>query len=63
LMRKPEGKRPLGRPRARWMRSEYLREIGWKGLWSGFSWLRIGTCGGLLWMRWQTFWFWRHGVC
>jgi hypothetical protein len=28
LMRKPEGKRPLGRPRARWMRSEYLREIG-----------------------------------
>jgi hypothetical protein len=25
-----------------------LREIGWGGGWSGFSWLRIGTGGGLL---------------
>jgi hypothetical protein len=24
------------------------REIGWGGVWSGFSWLRIGTVGGLL---------------
>jgi alpha-glucosidase (family GH31 glycosyl hydrolase) len=24
-----------------------LREIGW-GVWSGFTWLRIGTAGGLL---------------
>jgi hypothetical protein len=24
-----------------------LREIGW-GVWSGFTWLRIGTGGGLL---------------
>jgi hypothetical protein len=38
-----------------------LREIDW-GVWSGFSWLRIGTVGGLLWMRWWTFGFWRHGV-
>jgi hypothetical protein len=38
-----------------------LRKIGW-GVWSGFSWLRIGTVGGLLWMRWWTFGFWRHGV-
>jgi hypothetical protein len=29
---------------------------------SGFTWLRIGTIGGLLWMRWWTFGFWRHGV-
>jgi hypothetical protein len=29
-----------------------LREIGWGGVWSGFTWLRIGTVGGLLWMRW-----------
>jgi hypothetical protein len=28
-----------------------LREIGWR-VWSGFSWLRIGIVGGLLWMRW-----------
>jgi hypothetical protein len=36
-------------------------EIGW-GMWSGFTWLRIGTVGGLLWMRWWTFGFWRHRV-
>jgi hypothetical protein len=38
-----------------------LREIGW-GVWSGFTWLRIGIVGGLLWMRWWTFGFWGHGV-
>jgi hypothetical protein len=32
------------------------------GVWSGFTWLRIGTDGGLLWMRWWTFGVWRHGV-
>jgi hypothetical protein len=25
-----------------------LRDIGWGGGWSGFTWLRIGTVGGLL---------------
>jgi hypothetical protein len=30
-MRKPEGKRPLGRPRRRWVDNIeiYLRKIGW----------------------------------
>jgi hypothetical protein len=34
LVGKPEGKRPLGRPRRRWVRNIkiYLREIGWYGL-------------------------------
>jgi hypothetical protein len=32
------------------------------GVWSGFTWLRIGSVGGLLWMRWWTFGFWRHRV-
>jgi hypothetical protein len=43
LVGKPEGKRPLGRPRRRWedgVRME-LREIGF-GVWIGFDWLRIG---------------------
>jgi hypothetical protein len=31
-------------------------------VWSGFTWLRMGTVGGLWWMQWWTFWFWRHGV-
>jgi hypothetical protein len=49
LVGKPEGKRPLGRPRPRWegeIKMD-LREIGW-GVWSGFTWLRIGIVGGLL---------------
>jgi hypothetical protein len=34
LMGKPEGKRPLGRPRCRWVDSIkiVLREIGWDGM-------------------------------
>jgi hypothetical protein len=33
-MGKPEGKRPLGRPRCRWEDNirMYLREIGWGGM-------------------------------
>jgi hypothetical protein len=49
LVGKPEGKRALGRPRRRWEEGIKMdfREIGW-GVWSGFSWLRIGIAGGLL---------------
>jgi hypothetical protein len=49
LVGKPEGKRPLGRPRHRsedGIRMD-LRETGF-GVWIGFDWLRIGTSGGLL---------------
>jgi hypothetical protein len=51
LVGKPEGKRPLGRPRRRWedgIRMD-LREIGLGGeVWLGFDCLRTGTGGGLL---------------
>jgi hypothetical protein len=49
LVEKPEGKRPLGRPRRRWkMVSEWiLRRMAW-GVWFGFDCLRTGTGGGLL---------------
>jgi hypothetical protein len=42
-------KRPLGRPRRRWEDGIKmgLREIDC-GVWSGYTWLRIGTVGGLL---------------
>jgi hypothetical protein len=49
LVGKPEGKRPLERPRRRWedgIRTN-LREIG-LGVWIGFDWLRIGASGGML---------------
>jgi hypothetical protein len=41
LMGKPEGKRPLERPRPRWEDAIKmdLIQIGW-GVWSGFTWLR-----------------------
>jgi hypothetical protein len=41
LAGKPEGKRPLGRPRHKWLNNIKmdLGEIGWTGL----IWLRIGT--------------------
>jgi hypothetical protein len=47
---KTEIKRPLGRPRRRWedgIKMD-LRETVWRGVWSGFTWLRIWTVGGLL---------------
>jgi hypothetical protein len=46
---KPEGKRPLGRPRRRWEDNIImgLEEVGC-GVWTGLIWLSIGTGGGLL---------------
>jgi hypothetical protein len=49
LVGKPEGKGPFERPRRGWegeIKMD-LREFGW-GVWSGFTWLRIGTVGELL---------------
>jgi hypothetical protein len=39
LVRKPKGRRPLGRPRCRWMDNIKmdLREIGW----SGMDWINL----------------------
>jgi hypothetical protein len=49
LMGKPEGRRPLGRPRRRWEDNTKmdLLEVGWEA-WTGSIWLRIGTGGRLL---------------
>jgi hypothetical protein len=48
LVGKPEGKRPLGRPRRRWVDNikKDLRPDGM--VWTGSIWFRIGTNGGLL---------------
>jgi hypothetical protein len=43
LVGKPEGKRPLGRPRHRWEDNR-----GDVRVWTGLSWLRIETGGGHL---------------
>ena len=46
LVRKREGKRPLGRPRRRWDNIKMgLPKIGC-GAWTGSSWLKIWTSGG-----------------
>jgi len=49
LVGKPEGKRPLGRPRRRWEDNIKMdhREVGWVA-WTGLIWLRTGTGGGIL---------------
>ena len=49
LVGKPEGKRPLGRPRRRWEDNIKidLQEVGGV-VRTGWRWLRIGTCGGQL---------------
>jgi hypothetical protein len=49
LVGKPEGKRPLGRPRCR--RESKIKMDFRKldvGIWTGWSWLRTGTVGGHL---------------
>jgi hypothetical protein len=49
LVGKPEGKRPLGRPRSRW-EDNIEMDLTEKrsGVWIGFIWLGVGTGGGLL---------------
>ena len=50
LLGKPEGRRPLGRPRRRWV--DNIRMDLWDvGIWTGLSWPRIETGGGRLWVR------------
>jgi hypothetical protein len=50
LVGKPEGKSPLGRSRRRWEDSIKmdLQEVGCGGVGTGWSWLRIWSCGGHL---------------
>ena len=49
LVGKSEGKREMGRPRLRWENNIKmdLQEVGC-AVWTGSSWLRIGTDGGHL---------------
>ena len=49
LVGKPEGKRPLGGSRRRWDDNIKMDLQKWNvGVWTGSSWLRIGTVGGHL---------------
>jgi hypothetical protein len=55
LVGKPEGKRPLGKPRRKWednIKMELQKVVGgWGFVGTGWSWLRIVTGGGNLWVR------------
>jgi hypothetical protein len=48
-MGKPEGMRPLGKPRLLWVDNIKMgfREVGWL-VWTRLIWLGTGTSGGLL---------------
>jgi hypothetical protein len=48
LVGRYEGRRPLGRPRRRWKNNIRLDLQEGDRVWTGLSWLRIGTGGGLL---------------
>jgi hypothetical protein len=50
LVGKPEGKRPLGSPRRRWVDNILGRILErWDGvMWTRLVWLRIGTGGEIL---------------
>jgi hypothetical protein len=49
LVGKPEGRRPLGRSRRRWLDNIRMDHVRWDGvMWTGLVWLRIGTGGELL---------------
>jgi hypothetical protein len=48
LVGRPEGRRPLGRPRRRWEDNIKMDLREGLGMWIGFIGLRIGTGGGLL---------------
>jgi hypothetical protein len=58
LVGKPEGKIRLGRPKRRWEVNVrmHLQEVGCS-VRTGLGWLRIGSGGGRLWVRWGTFGF------
>jgi hypothetical protein len=48
LVGKPEGNRPLWRPRHRW-EDNIMMDLQWDmGVWTGLDWLRIETGGGHL---------------
>ena len=50
LVGKPEGKRPLGRPRRRWV-DNIRMDLQEVGIWTGLVWPRIETGGGRLCVR------------
>ena len=47
LVRKLEGRRPLGRPRRRWM-DNIRMDLQMVGIWTGLGWPRLETGGGHL---------------
>jgi hypothetical protein len=47
LVGKPDGKRPQGRPKRRWV-DNIKMDLKVGMVWIGLIWLRLGTSGGLL---------------
>ena len=47
FVERPEGKKPLGKPRRRWDNNIKMDLKKWDGSWTGLMWLRIRTGGGV----------------
>ena len=47
LVGKPEGKRPLGRPRCRWV-DNIRMDLQEVGIWTGLGWPKVEIVGGSL---------------
>jgi hypothetical protein len=45
LVVKPEGKRPLGRPKRGWIILSWILDTWNRVMWNGLAWLRIWTSG------------------
>jgi len=49
LVGRPEGRRPVGRPRCRWEDITMdLNEVGRGGAWTGLNWHRVGLVAALV---------------
>ena len=49
LVGKPQGRRPMGKPRRRWVDNIRMDSRRWDvGIWTGLSWPRIEKGGGRL---------------